>query len=97
MRDWLSGDRHDEREAVHLYSDEWDHDIDVDGRRGAVVTAAKHRLWRTAAGELVGDGHPDAVSLAYAEGDELAGDDAMSKAALKAGDKAVKAAPNKAK
>lgn len=34
------------------------------------------RLWRTAKGDLVEEGHPDAVLLAYGEGDELSDEDA---------------------
>lgn len=33
------------------------------------------RLWRTGAGDLVEDGHPDAVTLAYGSGDALADGD----------------------
>lgn len=33
------------------------------------------RLWRTAKGDLVEDGHPEAVSLAYGIGDEVAVED----------------------
>jgi hypothetical protein len=33
------------------------------------------RLWRTASGDLVEDGHPDAVLLAYGVGDPLSADD----------------------
>lgn len=29
------------------------------------------RLWRTEKGDLVEDGHPEAVSLAYGENDEI--------------------------
>lgn len=32
---------------------------------------AEGRIWRTANGELVQDGHPDSAFLAYAEGDEI--------------------------
>ncbi|WP_433415038.1 hypothetical protein ACQP1V_36275 [Microtetraspora malaysiensis] len=35
------------------------------------MTRAETRLWRTVDGGLVADGHPDAESLAYAEGDEI--------------------------
>lgn len=36
---------------------------------------ATQRIWRTAEdGRYVGDGHPDAVSLAYAPGDEVPND-----------------------
>lgn len=34
------------------------------------------RLWRTERGDLVEDSHPDAVALAYGEGDALSKDDA---------------------
>ncbi len=33
---------------------------------------ADQRLWRTADGRLVADGDPDAATLAYAAGDEVA-------------------------
>lgn len=33
------------------------------------------RLWRTEKGDLVPDGHPEAVVLAYGETDELSDDD----------------------
>jgi hypothetical protein len=36
------------------------------------------RLWRTANGGLVGDGHPDALTLAYGPADDLEGDDLKS-------------------
>lgn len=63
------------------------------------------RLWRTAEGDLVEDGHPDALLLAYGEGDELDKDDAGSvrkqaarpanKQAAKAADKQASAPKNK--
>lgn len=61
-------------------------------------------IWRTAAGELVEHGHPDAAVLAYAKGDqvvdELAAKDGLSrfskKAAPKAEDKAMPPPANKA-
>lgn len=31
---------------------------------------AGKRLWRTADGDLVEEGHPDALTLAYGDGDE---------------------------
>lgn len=34
------------------------------------------RLWRTERGDLVGDSHPEAVALAYGEGDALSDADA---------------------
>ncbi|WP_327047284.1 hypothetical protein OG320_05165 [Microbispora sp. NBC_01189] len=37
---------------------------------------AEQRVWRTADGDLVDDGHPDAAVLAYAAGDELTAADA---------------------
>lgn len=33
---------------------------------------AEKRLWRTEKGDLVEDGHPEAVTLAYGEDDEIA-------------------------
>lgn len=36
---------------------------------------AKHRIWRTADGRFVGDGHTDARVLAYGPGDEIAAKD----------------------
>lgn len=54
---------------------------------------ADGRIWRTARGALVADGHPDAAFLAYAEGDEITAGDA----ALLAEAKQASPAPNKAK
>jgi hypothetical protein len=34
------------------------------------------RLWRTENGDLVEEGHPEALLLAYGEGDELSAEDA---------------------
>ncbi|MBI1757981.1 MAG: hypothetical protein HYR62_01915 [Actinobacteria bacterium] len=42
-----------------------------------MTTRADRRLWRTATGGLVNDGHPDARHLAYAAGDELPEADAL--------------------
>ncbi len=60
---------------------------------------AERRLWRTAAGGLVPDGHLDALSLAYAPGDEVSNEDAAKlatpKAAKPAANKARKPAENK--
>jgi hypothetical protein len=52
------------------------------------------RLWRTASGSLVEDGHPDAVFLAYGVDDALEGDE---KAARKPANKQVAKPANKAK
>lgn len=49
------------------------------------------RLWRTKDGELVDEGHADAVSLAYGVDDALSAEDA----ARVAEQKAVKPAANK--
>lgn len=38
--------------------------------------AADKRLWRTEKGDLVEEGHPEALLLAYGEGDELSDEDA---------------------
>lgn len=40
------------------------------------MTTASERLWRTKDGGLVRDGDPDAATLAYAAGDEIAKADA---------------------
>lgn len=37
--------------------------------------AVDKRLWRTEDGDLVEDGHPEAVLLAYGEGDDLSKED----------------------
>lgn len=55
---------------------------------------AGQRLWRTAAGGLVPDGHPDAARLAYAAGDDLSAADAEKTAPGEP--KQRTAAPNKA-
>lgn len=36
------------------------------------------RLWRTEKGDLVEEGHPEALLLAYGEGDELSDEDASN-------------------
>lgn len=51
------------------------------------------RLWRTADGSLVEDGHPDALTLAYGVDDPLEGDDV--KAVAKPANKQVKKPTNK--
>lgn len=71
---------------------------------------AGERLWRTEAGDLVEEGHPEALLLAYGEGDELTDDDAgkvrkapakkaaaapANKQASKAADKQAPAPKNK--
>lgn len=60
---------------------------------------AEERLWRTDAGSLVPDGHPDAQTLAYAAGDLLSVEDsntaAHAKAAKPAANKARKPTENK--
>ncbi|MFI7678560.1 hypothetical protein [Actinophytocola sp. NPDC049390] len=57
------------------------------------------RLWRTADGGLVEDGHPAAVSLAYGADDALSPEDAAAlaeqKAAKPAANKARRPAENK--
>lgn len=60
---------------------------------------APERLWRTASGDLVLDGHLDAVHLAYAPEDVIApADEAAATKALKpAPNKAVRAPANKSK
>lgn len=47
------------------------------------------RLWRTEKGDLVEDDHPEALLLAYGEGDELSDDDTkqVRKQAAKPADK----------
>lgn len=56
------------------------------------------RLWRTASGSLVEDGHPDAVVLAYGVDDALEGDDkAPMKAARKPANKQASQPANKSK
>jgi hypothetical protein len=49
------------------------------------------RLWRTASGDLVEDGHPEAVTLAYGADDALVGADKKrrTKRAAKPADKQV--------
>ncbi len=71
------------------------------------MTAATERLWRTADGRLVPDGHPDGEHLAYTPGDEIAAADEKHvgkarqtnpedpKAAKVAANKAVAQADNK--
>lgn len=66
---------------------------------------ASERLWRTDKGDLVPDGHPEAVTLAYAEGDDLDAEDEgnvrkqaskpANKQAPKAADKQAAAPKNK--
>lgn len=60
---------------------------------------AEERLWRTDAGGLVPDGHPDAQTLAYAAGDLLSVEDSnvlsQAKAAKPAANKARRPAENK--
>lgn len=68
---------------------------------------AGQRLWRTADGKLVPDGHPDAETLAYGPADEVTGDDVKlvpkakpdkaetTKQVEPASNKAVKQAANK--
>lgn len=67
---------------------------------------ATERLWRTADGALVRDGDPDAATLAYAAGDEVAPadeakvpdtDQAEEKAADKPADKSRRPVANKAR
>lgn len=60
---------------------------------------ADKRLWRTASGDLVADGHLDAVHLAYAPEDVIApADEASATKALKpAPNKSVRAPSNKSK
>lgn len=63
------------------------------------------RLWRTEKGDLVADGHPDAVLLAYGTNDALTDEDASqvrkqaspsaNKKAPKAADKQAAAPDNK--
>lgn len=53
------------------------------------------RLWRTANGGLVPDGHTDAVSLAYGADDPLSPEDAEQKAAPPAQNKARQPQGNK--
>jgi len=51
------------------------------------------RLWRTASGRLVADGHPEAVFLAYGPNDELPPDEKPAepvKAVRKPADKQVR-------
>jgi hypothetical protein len=68
-----------------------------------MFTVERH-IWRTASGELVEHGHPDAAVLAYAAGDqvpdEIAAKDRLSRFAKKSTpkpeDKAVAAPANKA-
>lgn len=61
---------------------------------------AGKRLWRTEKGDLVEEGHPEALLLAYGEGDELSDDDASNvrkaPAAKKAAEPANKKAPKAA-
>lgn len=49
------------------------------------------RLWRTDAGDLVSDGHPDAVTLAYGDGDPVPETETIRKQARTPRDK--KSAP----
>lgn len=44
---------------------------------------AGRRLWRTGSGDLVEDGHPEAVHLAYGEGDEIADGERVRSAGAK--------------
>jgi hypothetical protein len=66
------------------------------------MTTASERLWRTKDGGLVRDGDPDAATLAYAPGDEIAKDDesnvpsGRAKSQDKPVDKARRPAANKA-
>jgi hypothetical protein len=55
------------------------------------------RLWRTESGDLVEDGHRDAVLLAYGEDDDLSDEDAKSvrKQAAKPADKQAPKAADK--
>lgn len=67
------------------------------------------RLWRTEKGDLVEDGHPEALLLAYGDGDELSDEDSSkvrkpapkkaeapaNKQAAKAADKQSSAPKNK--
>lgn len=59
------------------------------------------RLWRTEKGDLVEEGHPEAMLLAYGEGDELTDEDAgnvrkAKQAAKPANKQAPKAADKQA-
>lgn len=57
---------------------------------------AGKRLWRTADGDLVEDDHPEAVSLAYGEDDEIAdGETVRSSGAKPAAKQESKATPKK--
>lgn len=54
------------------------------------------RLWRTEAGDLVEDGHPDAVVLAYGDDDTPGdGEKVRAKKQAPAADKKAKAPRNK--
>ncbi|UUW87404.1 hypothetical protein [Pimelobacter simplex] len=55
---------------------------------------AEKRLWRTAKGDLVEDGHPDAVTLAYGEDDNVRDGETIRTSAPSP--KAGKATPKKA-
>ena len=56
------------------------------------------RLWRTADGDLVEDGHPDAKFLAYGDGDEVPeGEQVRGKKSPPAANKKSPAPANKAK
>lgn len=57
---------------------------------------AEKRLWRTEKGDLVEDGHPEAVVLAYGEDDEMAAGETVRSVGAKATSKASgKATPKK--
>lgn len=60
---------------------------------------AGRRLWRTADGALVGDGHAGGVTLAYAAGDDLTAADQAKVAGAEddSQEKARTAAPNKSR
>lgn len=59
---------------------------------------AGRRLWRTTEGALVGDGHADGVTLAYAAGDDLTAADQIKVAGAEDdSQEKARTAPNKSR